>query len=823
MIPNYTPFFSTEQDGEKDWEDQPAAGPPKLLCCYALRWPGRRSVLLPGELDRGLGGSQPGDGHPVGGTGHIVQPSLLEELDGRGVAAVFAAYAHMDVGAGLMAQADGVFHQAAGALDVEFLERIRLVDLSVQISGQEFAGVVPAEAVAHLSQVVGAEGEELGLLGDLVSSQSGTGNLDHGADLVGHVGASSLDDLVRSLNHHVLNILELLDLANQGDHDLGNHVPLGVLGLNVQSGLDDSLGLHHGDLRIGNSQTAATVTHHGVKLVQAGDDGLDVGHGLVHILSQLLNVGLLGGDELVQGGIQETDGDGVALHGLIHGLEVTLLHGLQLLQSLLTLLHGVGADHLTDGGDTVGLEEHVLGTAQADALSTKLHGLLGVAGVIRVGADLHLTVLVRPSHDAAELAADGSVHGGDSLAVDVTSGAVQAQPVALVIHAAGQLKLLVGLVHLDSAAAGDTAGAHAAGHDGGVRGHAAADGQDTLRGNHALDVLGRGLQTDQNHLLTASSPILGVVSGEDDLTAGSAGRSGQSGAHGGGGLQSGGIELGVEQGVQVTGIDHGNSLLLSDLTLVHQVAGNLQSGGSGTLAVTGLEHVQLAVLHGKLHVLHVVVVILQTLADFLELLEGLGELVSHLLDGHGGTHAGHHVLALGVGQELAHELLLAGGGVTGKGYAGAAVVAHVAEGHGLHVDGGAPGAGNVVHAAVNNGAGVVPGTEHGLDSAHELLLRISWEVRTDLRLVLSLELVSQLLKILSVQLNVLLNALLSLHLVDKLFKILLTNFHNYVRIHLNESSVAVPSPSWVIRLSSDSLNNFFVKTEVKDCIHHTRH
>ena len=99
---------------------------------------------------------------------------------------------------------------------------------------------------------------------------------------------------------------------------------------------------------------------------------------------------------------------GVALHGLVHGLEVTLLHELQLLQSLLALLHSVRADHLTDGGDTVSLEEHVLGAAQADALGAELHGLLGIAGVIRVGADLHLAVLVSPSHDAAELAADGA-------------------------------------------------------------------------------------------------------------------------------------------------------------------------------------------------------------------------------------------------------------------------------------------------------------------------------------------------------------------------------------------------------------------------------
>ena len=79
-------------------------------------------------------------------------------------------------------------------------------------------------------------------------------------------------------------------------------------------------------------------------------------------------------------------------------------------------------------------------------------------------------------------------------------------PVALVIGLAGQLELLVLLVHLDVAAAGDTAGAHAARNDGRVGGHAAADGQDALSGLHALDVLGRGLQTDEHDLLAAAPP-----------------------------------------------------------------------------------------------------------------------------------------------------------------------------------------------------------------------------------------------------------------------------------------------------------------------------
>ena len=391
------------------------------------------------------------------------------------------------------------------------------------------------------------------------------------------------------------------------------------------------------------------------------------------------------------------------------------------------------------------------------------------------------------------------------------------------IGLASQLELLVLLVHLDGAAAGDAAGAHAAGHNGGVGGHAAPDGEDTLGGDHALDVLGAGLQTDQDHLLTPLGPLLGVLSGKDDLAAGGTGGGGQGGGYGGGLLQGGGVELGVEQGVQVTGVDHGHGLLLGDHLLVHQVAGDLQGGGGGALAVAGLEHIQLAVLHGELHVLHVAVVVLQGLAHGLELGKGLGELLGHLLDGHGGAHAGHHVLALGVGQELAHQLLLAGGGVTGEGHAGAAVVAHVAEGHGLDVDGGAPGTGDIVHAAVDNGAGVVPAAEHGLDGTHQLLLGVGGEVLADLGLVLGLELAGQLLQVLSGELHVLRDTALGLHLVDELLEVLLAHFHDHVGIHLDEAAIAVIGPAGVAGHLGDDLHHLFVQTQVQDGVHHAGH
>jgi len=78
-------------------------------------------------------------------------------------------------------------------------------------------------------------------------------------------------------------------------------------------------------------------------------------------------------------------------------------------------------------------------------------------------------------------------------------------------------------------------------------------------------------------------------------------------------------------------------------------------------------------------------------------------------------------------------------------------------------------------------------------------------------------------KIFCCKFNVLFNASFSFHLVDQFFEVFFTYFHNYVRVHLNKSSVAVPSPTWVAWFFSKYIDNVFVKTKVQDCIHHTRH
>jgi len=747
----------------------------------------------------------------------------VAELNGDGVAAVLAADAAVHLGTDLLAEGNGHFHKLANAVLVQLGEGVVLVDLAVVVSREELTCVVTAEAEGHLGEVVGAKAEELGFLGDLVGGEAGSGDLHHGADFVLELNAGLGDLGIGGGNDDVLNELHLLDFAGEGDHDLGNDVPVGMGLLDVDGGADNGRGLHLGDLGVGDGQTAATVTHHGVKLVETVNDILNFGNGLALCNGKSLDVGFFGGNELVEGGIQEADGNGAAFKGLVELLEVTLLIGQDLLKSGFSVLDGVGADHFTEGGNSVGFEEHVLGTAEANALSAQLAGLLGVGGSVGVGADLKGSVLVGPGHDAAELAGDLSVNGGDDAVVDLTGGAVDGDIVALVVGLTGESELLVFLVHVDLAATGDTAGAHAAGDNSGVRGHAATDCEDALGGLHAGDVLGRGLETDKNDLFASGVPGFGVLSGEDDLAAGGAGGSAQTLAGGNGCLKSLSVELGVEQSVKVSGVDHGNSLLFGDHALVNEVAGDLKSGLGGTLAVSGLKHVELAGLNGELHVLHVSVVIFKSGADLGELSESFGELFGHFGNGHGGTDAGNNVFALGVHKELAHKTLFAGGRVTGECNTGAAIVAHVTKGHHLNVNGSAPGVGNVVVAAVNVGAGVVPGTEDGFNSAHELFLGIRGEVLADLGLVLSLELIGKLLKVFSSELDVKLDALFFLHLVDEFLEVLLADFHNDVGVHLDESSVAVVGPTGVAGLGGHDFNDFLVKTEVQDGVHHAGH
>ena len=645
--------------------------------------------------------------------------------------------------------------------------------------------------------------------------------------MVLHVNASVSDQLVSSLDDDVLDVLQLLHFANQGHHDVrGDH--LAGLSRNLDGSLDHSIGLHLGNFRIGNGQTAAAMAHHGVELMQADNNVVQLFGGHAHILCQGFDILSLGGQELMQRRVQITDGHRTIAHDAVHSGKVSFLERLNLSQSNLALFNGTCADHLTHSSNTILSEEHMLGTAQANAFSAHINSVLCIARVIGVGHNLHLACFVSPAHKALEVSVLGGSDGSDLAFVDVAGRAINAHPVTLMEGVAvngDNLCIVIDSNIVIIAAAGNTAGTHATCNNSCVAGHAAADGQDALRNLHADDIFGAGFQTNQNDLLPSFvlDLLFSIFSAEDNATAGRSRRSGQALADCFSSLQGSSVKLRVQQGIQLLGLNAQYSGALIDNALINEVAGDLQSSLCGALAVTGLQHKELAIFDGELHVLHILVVVFQAGCDLNELIVNLRHFLVQLADRGRSTDAGNDIFALSIDQVLAHQLLFAGSGVTGESNTGAGTHAGVTESHLLNVDSSAPLVGDFVHLAVNVGARVIPRTEDGLDSADQLFFRILRELFALLLQVDGLELLDEFLQVLSVQLDILLNALALLHSVDTLFKEALAQLHDDVRVHLDEAAVAVICKTGVRSLLCQTFNSLVVQAQVQDGIHHAGH
>ena len=89
-------------------------------------------------------------------------------------------------------------------------------------------------------------------------------------------------------------------------------------------------------------------------------------------------------------------------------------------------------------------------------------------------------------------------------------------------------------------------------------------------------------------------------------------------------LARGRVELVAQQLVDVRRLDPAERLSFGDDALVDHVRGDPHGRRRGALGRARLEHVQLAALDGELEVLDVAVVLLELLADALELGVDLG-------------------------------------------------------------------------------------------------------------------------------------------------------------------------------------------------------
>ena len=275
--------------------------------------------------------------------------------------------------------------------------------------------------------------------------------------------------------------------------------------------------------------------------------------------------------------------------------------------------------------------------------------------------------------------------------------------------------------------------------------------------------------------------------------------------------------------VELLRIDAQHRFFLGDQALVHHVHGDAHGRRTGALAVARLQHVELAVLDGELEILHVAIVLLQAGGDFAELLVSFGHQRFQRRDGLRRAHAGHHVFALRVHQELAVEDLLAGGRIAREAHARGGSVAHVAEHHGLHVHRGAQVVRNLVHLAVVIGAGVEPGAEHGVARHGKLLDGFLRKRLAGLLLHQLLVVGDDGLQIVGGQVGIELGLHLFLAAVEDVVEIVLVDFQHHVAEHLDEAAVAVVGEARIAALALQRLHGLVVQAQVQDGVHHARH
>ena len=106
--------------------------------------------------------------------------------------------------------------------------------------------------------------------------------------------------------------------------------------------------------------------------------------------------------ELVERRVEKTNRRRISVQRLEDAGEVVPLIRQQLGECRLPCLDGLGQNHLTHRVDTVALEEHVLGAAEADADGAERDGVLRLLRRVGIRAHGHPRRLAAPLHELLE-------------------------------------------------------------------------------------------------------------------------------------------------------------------------------------------------------------------------------------------------------------------------------------------------------------------------------------------------------------------------------------------------------------------------------------
>ncbi len=279
----------------------------------------------------------------------------------------------------------------------------------------------------------------------------------------------------------------------------------------------------------------------------------------------------------------------------------------------------------------------------------------------------------------------------------------------------------------------------------------------------------------------------------------------------------------MQECIQLLGLHHHNGFICVDQAFIDHIAGNFQGRLCRPLAVSCLQHEELSVFDGELHVLHVLVMVFQSGADIHELFIGGGRYFFQLVDFLRSTNTGNNVFTLCVHKELAIELVFAGGWIPGECHTCAAVFSHIAENHHLYVDSCTPVGGNVILATVVDRSFVVPGTEHSFDGFHHLGSGVCREIFSQFCTIEFLEPGNQFLHVFCIQFQIILFALFGFYFINDFFKALFGKAFDNIGKHLDKPAVAVIGKAFIAGFFGDGGSHYIIDAQIQNGIHHARH
>ena len=139
-----------------------------------------------------------------------------------------------------------------------------------------------------------------------------------------------------------------------------------------------------------------------------------------------------------------------------------------------------------------------------------------------------------------------------------------------------------------------------------------------------------------------------------------------------------------------------------DQSFLYHFRGNPNGGKSGTLTITGLQHVKFLIFDGKLKVLHILEMLFEFFLNQHEFFKWLGQDPLKLGDWLRSPNPCNNIFALGIRKKFTVKNFFATCGITSEAHTGSGLLTGVSKYHRLDINGSAPFCGNTVLTPVNS-------------------------------------------------------------------------------------------------------------------------